>query len=186
MKQLKELRLSGRVAPAPEEEGRRVPPLVPSEEERAAYAAALAQPKTAMLVTHKGMELYGKDIKKMLPMEWLNDELINLYVRLLQERDSAARGADNGTPLCHFFNSFFMNKLYKDDKNYTYNYANVQRWTKPNRLKSGGQASATILDCNQIIVPVNQGNMHWVCAVADLKKKQFVLYDSLRVSIFGE
>ena len=42
-----------------------------------------------------------------------------------------------GTPRCHFFNSFFINKLYRDDGKYK--YTNVRRWTLPNKLKGNGQ-----------------------------------------------
>ena len=102
-------------------------------------------------------------------------------------------------PRCHFFSTFFANKLYKDAG---YNYdqvgyarvggtaarshvtvpigAQVRRWTLPNRLASSGQASECILDCDRIVVPVHQG-MHWVCAVVDLQHKKLVYYDSLRV-----
>lgn len=88
---------------------------------------------------------------------------------------------DGGTKLkCHFFNSFFLNKLYKDEGKYKYD--NVRRWTTPNKLKSAGQLSTSILDCDRIIVPVNQSNTHWTCAVIDLRDQKLIYYDSLVVS----
>jgi Ulp1 family protease len=81
-------------------------------------------------------------------------------------------------PRCHFFHSFFANNLYKDTG---YKYGQVQRWTRPKKLKSTGQASASVLDCDRIIMPVHQG-VHWVCAVIDLAQRKFVYYDSLGVS----
>lgn len=88
----------------------------------------------------------------------------------------------DGTKLkCHFFNSFFLSKLYKDEG--IYKYDNVRRWTTPNKLKNGGQLSTSILDCDRIIVPVNQSNTHWTCAVIDLNDKKLIYYDSLVVSV---
>ena len=56
-------------------------------------------------------------------------------------------------PRCHFFSSFFANKLYKDGG---YSYADVRRWTLPKRLALAGQACESILDCDLIILPVHQ------------------------------
>ena len=112
-------------------------------------------------------------------MNWLNDEVINLHMSLLQERDTRRRNQNQG-PTCHFFSSFFLNALYKDKR--IYNYDSVKRWTLPIRLKRAGQVSTSILDCDRIIMPSNQRNTHWVCAMVDLKNKKFVSYDSLGVS----
>ncbi len=56
----------------------------------------------------------------------------------VQDRDSAAR-ADGTLPKCHFFNSFFLNKMYLDQQPEAYCYANVKRWTNPKRLAVWGQ-----------------------------------------------
>lgn len=50
----------------------------------------------------------------------------------------------------------------------------------PKRLATAGQASACVLDCDRIIVPVHQGQ-HWVCAVVDLQHQRLLYYDSLKV-----
>jgi hypothetical protein len=132
-------------------------------------------------------------------------------------------------PRCHFFSTFFANKLYKDT-GYSYDQARcarccalgwglprsvrslaasrgspgtapgcmappyaslppspppllaqVRRWTLPKRLAAAGQASASVLDCDRIVLPVHQG-VHWVCAVVDLQRRRLVYYDSLKVS----
>ncbi len=141
-----------------------------------------AAAENAVLSCHprSKIDIKGHDMRTLGRGAWLNDEVINLCISLLQERDLRWREVGGGAPTCHFFNSFFFNKMYKDAKKYNYN--EVRRWTLPMRLKNAGQASASILDCDRIIIPANQGNMHWVCAMADLKNKKFVLYDSLGVS----
>ncbi|KAG2441518.1 hypothetical protein HXX76_003140 [Chlamydomonas incerta] len=119
---------------------------------------------------------------------WLNDEVINLYMLLLQERDTrlrqlgggaAANGAPGGYPRCHFFNSFFYNKLFQDENKY--NYANVRRWTLPARLRNGMQASPdqSVLLLDRILLPVHQG-VHWCTAELDMRARAVRYYDSLK------
>jgi len=137
------------------------------------------EPNEAVL-RHEGSKvcLMGNDLSRLNPGCWLNDEIINLYMRLLQERDTRlhAEGKEK-YPSCHFFNSFFLSKLYKDTG--SYDYESVRRWTAPGRLKAIGQTRKSILDCEKIIIPVNQSNVHWVLAVIDLKNKRFEYFDSL-------
>jgi hypothetical protein len=125
------------------------------------------------------VRLTGGDLSRLAPGNWLNDEIINLYMRLLQERDTRLhQRPDAGQyPKCHFFNSFFLSKLYKDAGQYDYDA--VRRWTMPGRLKAIGQSRSSILDCDRIIVPVNQSNMHWTVAVIDIKNKRLEYFDSL-------
>jgi len=126
------------------------------------------------------VELTGRDMSRLAPGQWLNDEIINLYMRLLQERDTKLHENHTEYPKCHFFNTFFIAKLYKDKQKYEYDA--VRRWTVPARLKASGQSRKSILDSDRIFFPVNQSNTHWVCAVADLKNRQLAYYDSLKVS----
>jgi Ulp1 family protease len=51
----------------------------------------------------------------------------------------------------------------------------------PKKLANAGQRSASVLDCDRIIIPLNQGQMHWTCAVVDLKERKLSYYDSLMV-----
>ena len=58
-----------------------------------------------------------------------------------QVRDADRRRAGLG-PKCHFFNSFFVNKLWKDAGAYC--YANVARWTAQKKLEKQGQVRIAI------------------------------------------
>ena len=58
-----------------------------------------------------------------------------------QVRDSERRKAGRG-PKCHFFNSFFVNKLWQDAGAYC--YANVARWTHQKKLQKQGQVSSKL------------------------------------------
>ena len=58
-----------------------------------------------------------------------------------QVRDADRRSAGLG-PKCHFFNSFFVNKLWKDAGAYC--YANVARWTAQKKLEKQGQVGIAV------------------------------------------
>ena len=63
-----------------------------------------------VLATHEGenVTLTRRDISCLRGSEWLNDEVINLYLRLLKER--SVREPDR-YPKVHIFNSFFYKKV---------------------------------------------------------------------------
>ncbi len=48
-------------------------------------------------------------------------------------------------------------------------------------MASAGQPSTTLLDVDRIVLPINHNNLHWTCAVIDIKNKEIVTYDSLHV-----
>ncbi|KAG2485480.1 hypothetical protein HYH03_015755 [Edaphochlamys debaryana] len=124
------------------------------------------------------IKLTREKLQCMASGTWLNDEAINLYMLLLQERDARLRRLKAPTaPRCHFFNSFFWNKLYRDEGRY--NYANVRRWTLPARLRNNLQESPLVLELDRIILPVHKG-VHWTCAEVDLRAKAVRYYDSLK------
>jgi sentrin-specific protease 1 len=77
--------------------------------------------------------------------EWLNDEAINYYLGLLQERELAKTRAK--APRLHFHSTFFYNKLFADKRRYE--YSNTNRWTPFRKL------NYCILDCDLIVVPVH-------------------------------
>lgn len=158
-----------------------------------------------VLVKHaqSNIEIRRQDMAKLATLAWLNDEIINVYMAMLLERDVRLRklvstpvrtrpccrsplvirllpGLQDAPagPKCHFFNTFFAKKLYGEG---AYDYNSVRRWTMPSRLSKAGQPFSCILDCDRIIIPVHQG-IHWVCAVIDLQQRKFVLYDSMLVS----
>ncbi|GAX75315.1 hypothetical protein CEUSTIGMA_g2760.t1 [Chlamydomonas eustigma] len=136
-----------------------------------------------LVINYKSFEIPRMKMWCLMDREWLNDEAINIYMTLLQERDTLMRlhppKGSKPPPKCHFFNSFFLNKLYKEKGEYSYDM--VKRWTMPNRLKNHGQVSSNIVkDVELIIVPVNCNNQHWTCAAIDIKSKTLSYYDSFK------
>lgn len=101
------------------------------------------------------------------PRAWLNDEVVNFYMAMLQERDAGRCASGNGTRLpSHYFSSFFMTKLLEGGK---YDYARVRRWTK----------KVDVFALNKVFIPINLDNTHWVMAVVYVRQREVHFYDSL-------
>jgi sentrin-specific protease 1 len=98
---------------------------------------------------------------------WLNDEVVNFYMAMLQERDARLCSAGDGTRLpSHYFNSFFMTKLLENGQ---YNYGQVKRWSK----------KFDVFALDRVFIPINLNNTHWVMAVVYVQKKEIHYYDSM-------
>lgn len=82
--------------------------------------------------TMPGACVEGKDIQRLLPGRWLNDEITTFYGVLINKRwkdveaqpDGKEQMKKRGLLRCHCFSSFFMNNL--NDKG----HAGVKKWTK--------------------------------------------------------
>lgn len=80
-------------------------------------------------------QVMDKDLYRLRPHQWLNDEIINFYGQLILSRSEAEKenpavnGVVNGrrAPLnVHYFNTFFWSKLKGDG----YEKARLAKWTK--------------------------------------------------------
>jgi sentrin-specific protease 1 len=106
-------------------------------------------------------------LKCLKPAEWLNDEVINFYFGMLQERDNL-KGVKS-----KYFNTFFMERLRVTNNGYT--YENVQRWSR----------KFDVFSLEKVYIPVHVGQ-HWTLVVVDLVKKGVHYYDSYISSDNGE
>ncbi|WVZ71181.1 hypothetical protein U9M48_019797 [Paspalum notatum var. saurae] len=97
--------------------------------------------------------------------EWLNDEVINLYLDLLKERELRE---PSKFLKCHFFNTFFYKKLISG----SYDYKAVRRWTTKRKL------GYSLIECDKIFVPIHK-EVHWCLAVINIREKKFQYLDSL-------
>jgi len=110
----------------------------------------------------------------LLNHTWLNDEVVNFYMCLLQVRSDrhVQRSKENPSyrPFqarsSHYFNSFFMSKILEQG---TYQYALVKRWTK----------KFDIFEKEKIFFPVNISNTHWTLLVLFVQVRQIHYYDSM-------
>uniref|UniRef100_A0A0D3DM36 Ubiquitin-like protease family profile domain-containing protein n=1 Tax=Brassica oleracea var. oleracea TaxID=109376 RepID=A0A0D3DM36_BRAOL len=153
-------------------------PFIPltKEEEAEVYCAFSGRNRRKVLVTHESsnIDITGKVLQCLTPSAWLNDEVINVYLELLKERET--RDPKNYLK-CHFFNTFFYKKLVSDSG---YNFKAVRRWTTQRKL------GYPLIDCDmasflflvQIFVPIHRG-VHWTLAVINNRDRKFLYLDSL-------
>ncbi|KAM7463075.1 hypothetical protein LguiA_031196 [Lonicera macranthoides] len=147
-------------------------PFVPlSDDEEAEVARAFSSPNRRMiLVTHENsnIEITVEKLRCLRPRAWLNDEVINVYLELLKEREKRE-------PLkylkCHFFSTFFYKKLFSGRN--SYDFKSVKRWTTQRKL------GYCLRDCDKIFVPIHK-EVHWCLAVINNKDKKFQYLDSLK------
>ncbi|KAF8100807.1 hypothetical protein N665_0216s0007 [Sinapis alba] len=140
------------------------------EEEAEVKSAFSVRNRMKVLVLHKnsGIEIRGETLQCLKPCAWLNDDVINLYLELLKERET--RDPQKFLK-CHFFNTFFYVKLTRPG----YNYKAVRRWTRHKRL------GYNLIDCDIIFVPIH-GSAHWTLAVINKRECKFLYLDSLNGS----
>ncbi len=152
-RRLEEKRGGGRAAPAREL----------TAAEGAVYEEAMRKGAEDAVVTQPSvsarldMELKKSDIWRLKPLQWLNDESINLYMKMIQKRADES-GAEL---LC--LNSFFYAFLTKNG------YEKVRRWSRGKDLFAGKM---------RVMFPVHLGN-HWCLGIINFRDKRLEYYDSL-------
>lgn len=101
--------------------------------------------------------------QRLLPRRWLNDEVINFFFLLLQERNKLVAGS----PKCWLPNSFFWPQLQRSD----YNFQRVRRWSE--------KAKVNVFEMDLLIFPMNVGEDHWAAAIVYVKEASVRYCDSL-------
>ncbi|KAL1807365.1 hypothetical protein ACET3Z_024355 [Daucus carota] len=144
-------------------------PLTQEEENEVSTALSNAK-RRRLLVTHQesNIEITGELLQCLKPCAWLNDEVINLYLVLLKERE--LRDPQKFLK-CHFFNTFFYKKLVGGRSGY--DYKSVRRWTTQRKL------GYCLFECDKIFIPIHK-EIHWCLAVINKKDEKFQYLDSLR------
>ncbi|KAK4380035.1 hypothetical protein RND71_001897 [Anisodus tanguticus] len=143
-------------------------PLAEGEEAEVSHALSNAN-RTKVLVTHENskIDITGEILQCLRPGAWLNDEVINVYLELLKEREEKE---PKKFLKCHFFNTFFYKKLISGKGGY--NYQPVKRWTSQRKL------GYCLFECDKIFVPIHK-QVHWCLAVINKKDEKFQYLDSL-------
>lgn len=119
-------------------------------------------------------QVSDKDISRLQPCQWLNDEIINFYGAMILSRSELFRHKPplNGTKKSkildvHYFSSFFWTKLLGEG----YERARLAKWTK----------KFDIFAKDIILIPINHDNMHWTGAAINFREKRIESYDSMNV-----
>ena len=117
-----------------------------------------ANPNEIITAVH-GIYLKRKVIRCLEPETWLNCETLDAYFLLLDAR--AKKFGQNVMILpTHFYNSTSEPK---------YSFANgLQYFHERNPL-----------ECDQVLIPMNQSGEHWVMMVVNIKKKLLQFFDPL-------
>ncbi|XP_015064757.1 ubiquitin-like-specific protease ESD4 [Solanum pennellii] len=148
----------------------REPFMLLDEEEEAEVSRALSNSsRRKVLAKHENsnIDITGEILQCLRPGAWLNDEVINVYLELLKERE---RREPKKFLKCHFFNTFFYKKLISNKGGY--NYQSVKRWTSQRKL------GYCLFECDKIFVPIHK-QVHWCLAVINKKDEKFQYLDSL-------
>uniref|UniRef100_A0A5B7A0F3 Putative ubiquitin-like-specific protease ESD4 isoform X1 n=1 Tax=Davidia involucrata TaxID=16924 RepID=A0A5B7A0F3_DAVIN len=140
------------------------------EEEAEVFHAFSNSNRSKVLVTHvnSNIEITGEVLQCLKPGEWLNDEVINVFLELLKERE---KREPKKFLKCHFFNTFFYKKLIGGRSGY--DFKSVRRWTSHRKL------GYCLLECDKIFVPIHK-EIHWCLAVINKKDEKFQYLDSLK------
>ena len=159
-------------APAGEDEGaariaQRLAPLAAKDAQEVRAKWSWAGEATEVLCTRFNIEMERKHFRRLNSGAWLNDDVINFYMGMLQERSDAEAAAAAGGATQRrvwFANTFFLTKLREND----YRYDNALSWTR-------GQK---VLDMDLIIIQCHMSLTHWTCIVVDVPARTVTHYDS--------
>jgi len=116
-----------------------------------------------VLATVGDLELTRSDASRLSGDCWLNDECVNVYCTLVQQR--YARD-------CHVFSSLFFARLSETAAGF--DYPGVRRWTR--KVPNG------IFERRVCLFPLNHGNRHWTLAAVFPRERRMAYFDSLRCS----
>ena len=115
--------------------------------------------KFSMLFIHK-------DLLRLKDGVWLNDDIINFFLKLLQEYHDNIADLDSAKKRSIFMSTFFYSRMVDESG---YQYKNVERWT----------AKFDIFSCEKVFIPVNLRNLHWALVFISLPTQEIQYIDSL-------
>ncbi|EKM52098.1 uncharacterized protein PHACADRAFT_101438, partial [Phanerochaete carnosa HHB-10118-sp] len=110
-------------------------------------------------------QVSDKDLRRLHPGQWLNDEIINFYGEMIMCRaEESKENRGEGLLNVHYFSTFFWTKLKEG-----YEESRLARWTK----------QITLFSKDIILIPINHNGSHWTAAAINFRKKRIESYDSL-------
>ncbi|RLN10248.1 hypothetical protein BBJ28_00014183 [Nothophytophthora sp. Chile5] len=131
-------------------------------------------PMEQVLIQKYNVDITRRHLQCLLPIQWLNDEVINFYFQLMNDRDEALVKTGVLEKRSHFFNSFFYTKVSEKG----YNFVNVRRWTRKVAFRLAGVTCAL----DRALGLPRETDMHWCMAVIFMSEKRIQYYDSMNGS----
>lgn len=102
------------------------------------------------------------DIQTLRPGHWINDNIVDFYFNLIQQRSVQSNGV---LPKTVVFSTHFFSSLQKSG------YKGVAKWAE--------RRGVDVTKPDFILVPINRYNIHWCLAVINNRDLRFELYDSM-------
>mmetsp|Transcript_114533 Transcript_114533/g.262803 ORF Transcript_114533/g.262803 Transcript_114533/m.262803 type:complete len:387 (-) Transcript_114533:60-1220(-) len=153
-------------------------PMFLTDDEAALADSLLADgpPSEVVSSAFKTLKIMRSDLWTLRNGQWLNDEIMNFFMKILQDRSDNIVDKERNrrrVPRCWFTNTFFWAKLSGTDEGGSgqFNYKAVARWAK--------KAVGDVFALDAIVVPVHLSLTHWALGVVDMRRKRFLFLDSL-------
>ncbi|XP_065157977.1 sentrin-specific protease 1-like [Atheta coriaria] len=133
-------------------------PLNAKQEAIVAYSLDESRSLTTILACKFELTIIRRDMLTLHGNNWLNNEIINFYMKMIIER---SRNALNNFPDVYCFDSSFYPKLVKDGP------FSTKKWTK----------TVNIFHHELIFIPMHIG-LHWCLICINMAEQKVVYYDS--------
>jgi hypothetical protein len=114
-----------------------------------------------------------RDLQCLQPSEWLNDEVINVWMDYVKDRNERLNDETAGCmPSVYIMKTLFYSRMCVIEgaagRQDTFDYPGVRRWTK----------KVDVFAHDMIFIPLHQG-MHWALAVVNMRAKKIQYFDSM-------
>ena len=120
--------------------------------------------------------LLRRDVRTLRRETWLNDEVINCFMKMIYVRSlRLCSGDDLATPVIAF-RSHFMTKLL-DDGMGVYSYDHVRGWFGKLVKGNKGNVISCISRVGRLLCPVHFSDNHWCILMADFGTTRIDWYD---------
>jgi len=110
------------------------------------------------------------NLASLQPGTWLNDEVINAFMSILNDKEIQSTSTQRNYHPSFFFTSFFFTALGTDQ---SYNYSRVQRWSRRIRVCNN------MFQLRNIIIAINISNSHWTIACINFPNQRIEFLDSM-------
>jgi sentrin-specific protease 1 len=118
--------------------------------------------------------VHSTSLATLRPGQWLNDEIIDGAMRIINNRDRMLSSRTKGIRSHCFPSTLCTGLLHIDPKGTMgpyYDYDFVYAWST--------RAPGNLDSLDKIVFPLNIGNQHWVCMVAYPQRATIYFFDSL-------
>ncbi len=124
------------------------------------------------------------DILTARSTQWLNDGVINGFIRLLNIRQRRLEADGFSVPNVLYMDCFFHTNLTDDAGSQPgIVYASVKKRGTASQLLRNAGCSRCILQQDLLVIPVHVGGNHWICILLDFRSCEIFCFDALGVSI---